>query len=172
MADTKITGLTALTGANVTASTDVMAIVDLDVTTTKKITVDQALIAMLASTGVTRYYVGSFTRDMTAASGSVGYTGVGFKPKAIIFLSGAAGGSTWGSVGFTDGTTDAVWYNNHASSADSWVINATNNINATTATGASQVTAISSLDSDGFTLSWTKTGSPTGTATVVYIAIR
>ena len=38
MADTKISDLTALTGANVASATDVLAIVDTSVTTTKKIT--------------------------------------------------------------------------------------------------------------------------------------
>ena len=32
--------------------------------------------------------IGEFTRSIAAASGDVGYTGVGFKPSAVIFLSG------------------------------------------------------------------------------------
>lgn len=41
MAATKISALTALTGANVVAADDVLAIVDTSVSTTKKITVDE-----------------------------------------------------------------------------------------------------------------------------------
>lgn len=166
MADTKISALTALTGANATISTDVLAVVDTSVTTTKKMLLDELGIA------INLYKIGTFTRDMTAATGSVAYTGVGFKPKAVIFLCGVTGGSTWGSIGFTDGTSDVSWYNNHASSADSWVLNVANSIDGTTGSGAAQVTTTTSLDADGFTLSWTKIGSPTGTATVAYLALR
>jgi len=37
--------------------------------------------------------------------------------------------------------------------------------------GNSNVAEMTSLDSDGFTLTWTKTGSPTGTANIGYFAI-
>jgi hypothetical protein len=46
MADTKISGLTALTGANVDTAADVIPIVDTGVTTTKKITVDELGLAL------------------------------------------------------------------------------------------------------------------------------
>ena len=45
MADTKISGLTALTGANVAQTTDVIPIVDTSVTTTKKILVSELSLA-------------------------------------------------------------------------------------------------------------------------------
>ena len=32
--------------------------------------------------------------------------------------------------------------------------------------------SLSTFDSDGFTLTWTKTGTPTGTLTVNYLAFR
>jgi hypothetical protein len=38
--------------------------------------------------------------------------------------------------------------------------------------GNYQTCKVTSFDSDGFTVTWTKTGSPTGTATVTYTAIR
>lgn len=44
MADVKISALTALTGANVDGSVDVIPIVDTSVTTTKKITVQELLL--------------------------------------------------------------------------------------------------------------------------------
>lgn len=49
MADTKISGLTALTGANVDTAADVMAVVDTDVATTKKILVDELAVALAAT---------------------------------------------------------------------------------------------------------------------------
>lgn len=51
MADTKISGLTALTGANVDTAADVLAIVDDSVTTTKKITAAELAIALGRTTG-------------------------------------------------------------------------------------------------------------------------
>lgn len=49
MANTKISGLTALAGADVDTAADVLAIVDTGVTTTKKILVDELAIAMRAT---------------------------------------------------------------------------------------------------------------------------
>ena len=46
MADTKISALTALTGADVDTAADVLAIVDTGVTTTKKILIDELRIAL------------------------------------------------------------------------------------------------------------------------------
>jgi hypothetical protein len=46
VADTKISALTALTGVNVTTSTDVLAIVDTSATATKRITVEELRIAL------------------------------------------------------------------------------------------------------------------------------
>ena len=53
MADTKISALTALTGANVDTAADVLAIVDTSVTTTKKILIDELRIALLSNTALT-----------------------------------------------------------------------------------------------------------------------
>lgn len=50
MADTKISGLTALTGANVDTAADVLAVVDTSVTTTKKILVDELANAIVKAT--------------------------------------------------------------------------------------------------------------------------
>lgn len=49
MADTKVSALTALTGANVVATEDVLAIVDTSVTATKKILVSEIAQALLVS---------------------------------------------------------------------------------------------------------------------------
>ena len=50
MADTKVSGLTALTGANVDTAADVLNIVDTSVTTSKKILVDELAIAVVKAT--------------------------------------------------------------------------------------------------------------------------
>jgi hypothetical protein len=42
----------------------------------------------------------------------------------------------------------------------------------TTGGGVSNNAVLKSFDADGFTLTWTKAGSPTGTLTVAYLALR
>jgi hypothetical protein len=115
--------------------------------------------------------VGSFTRDLTTASGSQSVTGVGFKPSAVIFWAHVSG-ETKGSLGFTDGTTSDCFYNYAAVSAGAWAISAGNILHPIGDLSNLQNGALSSLDADGFTISWTKTGSPTGSLVVSYLAFR
>lgn len=112
--------------------------------------------------------VGSLTRSSGAASGNVAYTGIGFKPSAILFLCAidTVSEACWG-LGTADGGrslySDAS--NNKASSALAiHFIRSTDTQDAT----------IASMDADGFTLSWTRTGGgATGNSIVVnYIAFR
>jgi len=113
--------------------------------------------------------IGTFTRAQDGASASVAYTGVGFKPSMVIFLAGVAA-VVGGSVGFSNGT-------NHYLSAEA--TNGTHRFDTTACiltfdAGTWETNAtIASLDSDGFTLAWTKAGSsPSGTITVQYLALR
>lgn len=59
MADQKISALTALTGANVDTTADVLPIVDTSVTTTKKILVSELGIAIRTATGQAQTFLGS-----------------------------------------------------------------------------------------------------------------
>lgn len=115
---------------------------------------------------------GSFTRDMTAASGSAAVTGVGFKPRAVIFLAGdPSSAADNASVGIDDGASPGSLANLNSISAGKWFVPASS-IYLFQGASTSQVGSISSMDDDGFTVSWTKTGSPTGTMTIRYLAIR
>lgn len=166
MADTKISALTALAAADVALATDVLPIVDTSVTTTKKITVDDLGIAL------SLYKSGSLTRDMTVASGNVAYTGVGFKPKAIIFIAGdPTTAANNASVGFDDGATPASLANLNVVGAGQFFTPAFS-VYLLQAGSTLQTAVVLSFDADGFTLTWTKTGSPTGTMTVRYLALR
>lgn len=66
MANTKISALTALTGANVDSAADVLPVVDTSVTTTKKILVDELGIA-LAKTSAHRNNIMVAVSDETTA---------------------------------------------------------------------------------------------------------
>lgn len=116
------------------------------------------------------FKVGSFTRDISLATGTQAVTGVGFKPKVVIFFAAFAS-DVVASSGFDDGSTrKAMWQNNPAG-VD--ILNVSSDaILITKVAGTSYAGAINSFDTDGFTISWTKTGLPTGTATINYLALR
>ena len=129
--------------------------------------IDDAVSAHLAETV---YKVGSFTRDLSLESGNLSITGLGFKPKAIILFAADSSSAHKMSIGFSDGTNNmmladygngnpGVWYAYGPRAF--WIL----------VDGSSYVTGTISFDSDGFTLALTKTGSPTGTVTVGYLAM-
>lgn len=116
----------------------------------------------------TWFKAGAFTRDTSLASGNVAYTGVGFKPKAIIFLNGLASPNEGASVGLDDGTTPGGLY--HIVSSG-WISAAGESIVINNGVDAQQG-HILTFDADGFTLAWTKVASPTGTISIRYLALR
>jgi hypothetical protein len=125
--------------------------------------------------GSTAFKVGTFTRVMSVASGNVAYTGVGFKPKAVLFLATVTNGtvattskgvddgtSRFALIGFTTTGDDAGFT---SSSAAISLFDDTSSANTNTA-------VVASFDADGFTLTWTKAGTPTTTANIGYLALR
>jgi len=124
----------------------------------------------------TSFAMGTLTRVTDAASGNVAYTGVGFTPRLVIFLMGRSGGADVRmSVGVDNGTAhyavsgdrgaaDYTTIHQFRSDASiSWEENGTT---------TRQHGSITTLDSDGFTIAWTKTGAPNSiTANVGYVAI-
>jgi hypothetical protein len=95
----------------------------------------------------------AFTRDPYAASGSVSYA-CGFQPTAVFLIGGQGGGSNFG-FGFSDQakTSGSIYDGNGHYTASALVVG----IN-----GANQSAVVSSLDPTGFTLIWTRNGSPGG----------
>lgn len=107
------------------------------------------------------------TRDATAASGNVSYTGVGFTPKLLHFTWARSGNTAGHGIGFSSGTTGysiasdgSVWL------ATSYAIDFLISSGVT-----EQQATVASMDADGFTLSWVKVGSPTGTITINVAAV-
>lgn len=124
--------------------------------------------AMDATTRLSSKIITS-TRDMSAATGSVAYTGVGFVPTSMHVIYYISGTLTVGH-GFCDSArtghsvgTDATAWNSRGGAQF---------INSFTGTTNSQQATVSSYDADGFTLSWTKGGTPTGTLTLAFICYR
>lgn len=124
------------------------------------------------STGLAAFSkkIGSFTIDTSTATGTQAVTGVGFQPQLILFLA-CQDTTDEVSVGFDDGTNKGSvgFYNGN------WYISTSYSISDLEAVGVTPATyygVVSALGADGFTVSWTKTGSPTGTLTVLYLALR
>jgi len=122
----------------------------------------------------TRYKVGSFTKDISGITGATQQiTSIGFTPRLVLFF------------GAIDTTSSACW--GFDSIGTKGLIYAPDGTPTTGEYGASLVSAsvtgfidssnehyayITAVDSDSFTLTWTKIGSPTGTLQVGYIAFR
>lgn len=123
----------------------------------------------------TRFKVLTVTRDLSTASGTVAYTGVGFQPKAIVFMGLVSGGARM-MIGFDDLTADGsgqvVMYDNSGDAAGTYDYIATESIAFFTASGTRQYGHVSTTGSDGFSIAWTKQGTPTGTAIIIAFCIR
>lgn len=115
------------------------------------------------------YKVGTFTRDTSLASGSQSVTGVGFKPSSVLILANQSSTKEM-SIGIADASTQASLY--QTSTAGTFSTNTNIVADDEVSGSASYVGNLTSLDTDGFTVSWTKTGAPTGTLTMYYLAMR
>ena len=107
------------------------------------------------------------TRDYAALAGDVSYTGVGFTPNTIrvIFCKEAA--SVGDGNGFSDSSKTSFCVNTRQNNATAHY--SSNLIYSDIASGQFISATVKSYDSDGFTLTWAKTGSPTGTLNMGFI---
>ncbi|MHB8131550.1 MAG: hypothetical protein ACYDEX_21420 [Mobilitalea sp.] len=132
----------------------------------------------------TRFKVGIVSRDMSLTS-DLTVSGVGFTPKVVIFTvncSGSGSGSIGSLVnGYDDGTTrvsTGIFVSTGTPSAGSNSISNTSySLYFYTAqpngyTSNINQGRVKSFNSDGFVLEWSATNSPTGTATIGYVAYR
>lgn len=110
------------------------------------------------------------TRNMTAASGDVSYTGYGFLPRALIIFS-ARNANLEAAWGVCDvGLRESCIYLSYAPGRfglGSYILHI-----ITGATPDYQRAIVKSLDTDGFTLTWTKAGTPSGTIDMAVLALR
>ena len=141
-------------------------------------TLAEGQLAYIEASDETQYYTGTAwktvnlqtklitsTRDLTAASGNVSYTGVGFTPTAIHQICYITAGVA--SIGYADSSrADTGVKMNVTATYESgfiYIEPTSNNFQAAT---------IASYDADGFTLTWTKTNSPTGTVQLSFLCMR
>jgi hypothetical protein len=119
----------------------------------------------------TRFKVGSFTRDIATATPSTqAISGVGFKPSSVLII-GTVPGTPKTSWGVSDLTTDKSVLDYGSISAGTYSFS-TYVVYLQPGTTAYANADLTSFDNDGFTLTWSKTGSPTGVAELLYMAFR
>jgi len=117
------------------------------------------------------FKMGSFQRDLTTASGTQSITDTGFQPRLVFFLAGVTTTSAM-SIGIDDGTNSFRIFDRNPDGANTYGTASGTSIVLMTATSAYQTGVITSLNSNGFTVSWSKVGSPTGTADIFYLAFQ
>lgn len=117
-----------------------------------------------------RVKCGMFTRDISLASGNQSITGVGFTPKKLTLKTLPLNAVAPACDGFTDGTTNecAIYNNESVAGQTSYANNLA--VIKPSAAANSAFAVLTSFDADGFTLGWTKTGTPTGTWNLIYCA--
>jgi len=112
----------------------------------------------------------STTRDMTAGSGNVSYTGVGFDPTAFA-VSALHSNGTDGSMSFVDSNASiASTFSSNGGALGGG--DSTNVAYLQTAGSVVQQARSPSFISGGVTLTWTKTGAPAGTGYLAFQFMR
>lgn len=115
--------------------------------------------------------IGSVSRAGATANGAVAYTGVGFTPKAIIFMQSALGDAIASSIGCDTQTSHFCLYQTGGEPkmkpSGSYSIYWSGEKSLSPATQSGYVSAVGS---DGFTITWEKTSIPAD-ITVYYLAI-
>ena len=115
--------------------------------------------------------VGNFTRDQATASGTQIVTGVGFKPKLVLFYAVEPNVDSEASWGLDDtGSNRFVVLDRNNSNANDWSTTSSYSIYILETSGNEYLGAISNKNDDGFTVTWTRNGTPTGTTTINYVA--
>ena len=112
--------------------------------------------------------VGNFTFDMTSVSGTVAFTGVGFAPQACLFLAGVSETFNHHAWSFTEGVAAEEGYLAFSGTLIWARTDMSFSLRDATASNR-QDFDVTTLGADGATLTNTKTGSPTGTATITYV---
>jgi len=126
-------------------------------------------------TGTGATQIGLFSRDTTLATGTQSVTGIGFKPKTILFFA-SEGNTGEASFGFsnepiTGGSTSNLSVNCRTATSPGTFNANTSSIFSWQSSGVYYQGSLASIDNDGFTISWTKVGATTGTLQVAYLAI-
>ncbi len=106
------------------------------------------------------------TRDLAAGSGDVSYTGVGFTPTSMLMLANINL-----SLIFAIALVDSAKATEGIEIESSTFSYKVAQLQLASSSGAFSTATVKSWDADGFTLTWTKTGSA-GTANLIFLCFR
>ena len=114
-----------------------------------------------------------YIHDLTAATGTVALTGVGFVPQLIIFICNKDQ-ELAGGIGFSTGSgvNNWGWYFEDDSAETSGNANSYFSYYWSSGGGHYKSFAVNSLDADGFTVGFTKTGTTTGSYYIEALCLR
>jgi hypothetical protein len=116
--------------------------------------------------------LGAFSRDISLA-GNQSITGVGFRPSVVIFFATVSSAPNVASWAFDTGTGFSRSIGDRGQTTpDSYFFHTAGSIVLEPELANASAANIASMDVDGFTLTWSKTNSPTGMADVLYLAFR
>lgn len=116
------------------------------------------------------YVIGNFTRDTTVASGTQAVTVTGITPRYVIFFMEQQN-TDEASWGFDDGTTMFTVVDDNGTTTDTYDFITGDSIgDFEVGTGTSYRGQVQSFGSGTMTIVWTRTGAPTGTITVGFMA--
>jgi hypothetical protein len=115
-------------------------------------------------------FIGQFDHDVSVDSAQ-GVTGIGFRPSSVIFLANVNTGGGNASIGFGNLTQDKCIMNVNEQTPDAWS-RATVSAFVMLGAAAENSFTVTSLDIDGFTVTWSKSGTPTGTARTMFMAFK
>jgi hypothetical protein len=158
MAASRFFGKKATGGAGALTGAEALTIMAGTLVANKKLFINAAGDAGELDNGI---QVISFTHDM-AATGAESVTNVNFQPKGVILISGLGLGGDI-SIGFSDGvTTKSVTIALGGDGNDFYL--ATD--------GNKYAWGRLTMQSNGFSITWQKAGSPTGTRTIYAFCLR
>lgn len=115
---------------------------------------------------------GFLQRDVSTASGTQAVTGVGFQPKALLAIFSIPE-TNMGGIAITDFSSTGTQRlpNFAASPTNGFFAGMTSSFISFLVSSTVYYEGAVAADADGFTITWTKTGSPTGTGEIQYLAI-
>lgn len=120
-----------------------------------------------------RFEILTGTKNLADADTTQAFTGANFAPKAALFI-GTLDGTNVFSIAFAEnvGTAEGRGIFTASATAGIFSYQGTAFSLYKSAVPDRNIASISSWDSDGLTLSWVKTGSPTGTADLHILCLR
>lgn len=113
---------------------------------------------------------GTFTWDTSAATGNQAVTGIGFTPRILLYI--CVNNTAELAFGWMDAVAGGCIINKHNLTANTWAPASGGSMVLWQTIAIYTTIQLVSFDADGFTLSFTKTGAKTGTATVLYVAVK